>query len=58
MKAEFCDFMERLVEGSPRPIAKLFYDLVYGMLRSGSAKLSDIGKMGEKRGLPHHRLRA
>lgn len=52
MKAEFCEFMEPLVEGSPRPIAKLFYDLVYGILRSGSAKVSSIGKaLGEGRSI-------
>lgn len=58
LKAEFCDFMERLVEGSPRPIAKLFYDLVYGMLRSGSAKLSDIGRQSGEAKLDtvEHRL--
>lgn len=52
LKAEFCEFMEPLVEGSPRPLAKLLYDLVYGVLKSGSAKVSSIGKaLGEDKSI-------
>lgn len=44
LKAEFCAFMEPLTKGLARPKAKLLYDLVYGILRSGSARVSLIGK--------------
>ena len=41
-------FLDPLVKGVKRPVAKLFFDLVYGVLKSGSTLVSLIGRaLGE-----------
>lgn len=43
-KAELQSFLDPLVEGVSRPVAKLFFDLVYGLIRSGSSLVSLIAR--------------
>ena len=44
LKAELQDFLEPLCRDVRRPVAKLFFDLVYGVVRSGSTLVSRIGR--------------
>ena len=43
-KAELQSFLDPLVEGVSRPVAKLFFDLVYGVMRSGSTLVSMVAR--------------
>ena len=43
-KAELQSFLDPLVEGVSRPVAKLFFDLVYGVLRSGPTLVSMVAR--------------
>lgn len=59
LKEEIQEFLDGICEGIPRPDAKLVFDLVYGILRSGSTKVSMISRaLGEARRLDstEHRL--
>lgn len=47
-KDELQSFLDPLVGGVSRPVAKLFFDLVYGVAKSGSSLVSLIGRaLGE-----------
>ena len=43
-KADLQSFLDPLVEGVSRPVAKLFFDLVYGVMRSGSTLVSMVAR--------------
>ncbi len=44
LKAELQDFLDGLCKDAKRPVAKLFFDLVYGLMRSGSSLVSNIAR--------------
>lgn len=44
LKAKLQVFLDGLCQGVSRPVAKLFFDLVYGLMRSGSSLVSQIGR--------------
>ena len=44
LKAELQTYLDTLCKGAKRPVAKLFFDLVYGVMRSGSSLVSSIGR--------------
>ena len=59
LKAELQDFLDGLCKDAKRPVAKLFFDLVYGLMRSGSSLVSLIVRSscpGEKPGMAEHRI--
>ena len=59
LKAELQDFLDGLCKDAKRPVAKLFFDLVYGLMRSGSSLVSLIVRAscpGEKPGTAEHRI--
>jgi len=48
LKAELQDFLDGLCRDAKRPVAKLFFDLVYGLMRSGSSPVGNIARsLGE-----------
>lgn len=44
LKGELQALLDALCKGSKRPVSKLFFDLVYGLMRSGSTLVSEIGR--------------
>ena len=44
LKAELQSFLDGLCQNAKRPVAKLFFDLVYGIMRSGSSLVSMVAR--------------
>ena len=44
LKAELQRFLDLICKDAKRPVAKLFFDLVYGVMRSGSALVSNVAR--------------
>ena len=44
LKAELQRFLDLVCKGAKRPAAKLFFDLVYGVMRSGSTLVSMVAR--------------
>ena len=44
LKAELQRFLDLVRKDAKRPVAKLFFDLVYGVMRSGSTLVSMVAR--------------